>query len=138
MNKDLILKYLNDGYNCSQTIFMYFSKNYNIDIQIAANISKAFESGMFNGDTCGAVSGAYMVLGLHFSDLSRNDLNNKINYFNSLFKEKMSHIKCEELLGININIENNMQKALDSGKIQSICPNAIFTSIEILEKMITN
>lgn len=138
MNKEKIFNYLSDGYNCSQTVFMYFAEKYKISLKNAGAISKAFESGMFNGDTCGAVSGAYMILGLHFSDMKRNEFNKKINYFNNLFKSKMSYLKCEELLGININIENNMQKAIDNGKIHSICPNAVITAIEILETMINN
>lgn len=136
MDKEVILKNLKDGYNCSQTVLMYFSEKYKVDLQTAAAIAKGFESGMFMAKTCGAVSGAYMVLGLAFANLTREQLQQKVNAFNEAFQSKMFSLKCEELLGVNINIGNHLQEAYDSGKIPSTCPKAVMTAIEILENML--
>lgn len=141
MNSELVNKLMGDGYNCSQTVLLYFKDRFNLDENIAKRIAQGFESGMFNGSVCGAVSGAYMVLSLEYGDGSKNTrtlLKDKINEFLERFKKDESSIICEDLLGINIKEDENLQKAFNDGTIVKVCPKAITKSIEILEDMLKN
>lgn len=139
MNKKQIENYLQEGLNCSQTVLMYFHKRYDLSEKTASKIAQPFESGLFRGETCGAVSGAYMVLGLEYGsheENSRRIMKEKIEEYNKSFKEKMGTLQCEEILGINISTDENLMIAVEEKKIKEICPRAITASIEILEEMI--
>ncbi|MGO4988073.1 MAG: C_GCAxxG_C_C family protein [Gallicola sp.] len=139
MNKKQIENYLQEGLNCSQTVLMYFHKRYDLSEKTASKIAQPFESGLFRGETCGAVSGAYMVLGLEYGsheENSRRIMKEKIEEYNKSFKEKMGTLQCEEILGINISTDENLMIAVEEKKIEEICPRAITASIEILEEMI--
>lgn len=139
MNKKQIENYLQEGLNCSQTVLMYFHKRYDLSEKTASKIAQPFESGLFRGKTCGAVSGAYMVLGLEYGsheENSRRIMKEKIEEYNKSFKEKMGTLQCEEILGINISTDENLMIAVEEKKIEEICPRAITASIEILEEMI--
>ena len=138
-DKKKILDWMQEGYNCSQVVMMHFVDKTGIDLEIAKNISQPFELGHYNASTCGAVVAGLMVLGLlkgGMDDDSKVDLIKSSHIFTSKFKEQMGAINCVDLLGMNVNEGNNISKAFEEGKIQTICPKAIFTAIEILEEMI--
>lgn len=136
MDIDKIFDLIGEGYNCSQVVLMYFSDKLNLDVNIAKGIAKAFESGMFKGETCGVCSGAYIALGLKYHDVSRDEMHKIVDDFDSTFREKLNSNICEELLGINISSDENFKKAMSDGTIPNTCPNAIMTGIKILEEMI--
>ena len=51
-------------HNCAQSVLMAFTQSLNIDDETAYKLGSAFGSGMKTGITCGAITGALMVLGL--------------------------------------------------------------------------
>lgn len=93
------------GYNCSQAVFMAYSDLYNIDRETAAKLSTSFGGGMGRlREVCGAVSGMFMVLGLHYPATDVADKNAKtINYeavqrTANAFKTEMGSYICADLL----------------------------------------
>lgn len=50
-------------YNCAQSVLVPFAEEMGISQEQAYNLSAHFGSGMRHGSTCGALSGALMVLG---------------------------------------------------------------------------
>ena len=51
--------------NCAQAILSTFSEQFGLDRSLALRLAQGFGAGMaHSGRTCGAVTGAYMVLGL--------------------------------------------------------------------------
>lgn len=139
MIREKVMEIMGGGKNCSQTVLLYFAERFSLDKSMAEKISKAFESGMFKGDQCGAVSGALMVIGLAFSKESPDNralLKEKTEEFKLEFKKRMGSTVCEDLLGINISTDENLKEAFESGKIANTCPNAVINAIEILESML--
>lgn len=133
------MEYLTEGFNCSQTVLLYFYERYHLSKETAMSVSQPFESGLFKGDTCGAVTGAYMVLGLEYGsreEESRAKMKAKVEEFNKGFTEKMKTLQCEKILGINISTDENLKIAMEEKKIEEICPKAIMASIEVLEEML--
>ena len=55
-----------NGYACSQAILSEYCERFNLDVETALKLAAGFAGGMRYGGTCGVVTGAYMVLGLHF------------------------------------------------------------------------
>ena len=51
-------------YNCCQSILVPFAKEMGMTEEQAYNLGAHFGSGMRHGSTCGAVTGALMVLGM--------------------------------------------------------------------------
>ena len=109
-------KFLN-GYGCSQAVFTTFSEQLGIDETTALKISALFAGGMRIGETCGAVTGALMALGLKFSPDSCQILDNrKVTYkfaeeFYSKFLERHKSLKCKELMGIDISTPEGKAEA---------------------------
>lgn len=139
MNLDKFEYFIKNGYNCSQTVLCYFAEDFNLDNNVCKRISEAFESGMFSGEVCGAVSGAYMVLGLKFGSDSndhREIMQSKVLEFREKYKERLHTITCRELLGEDISTEKGIENILNQGLLEKVCPVAIKTSIEILEDML--
>ena len=67
MNKMEHAKQLRDitekHYNCAQSVLVPFAKEMGMSEEQASNIGAHFGAGMRHGSTCGALTGALMVLG---------------------------------------------------------------------------
>lgn len=107
------LTYFNDGYNCSQAVFMAYSDLYNMDKELAAKISSSFGGGMGRlREVCGAVTGMFMVLGLHYPATDVKDKAAKTNNYAAVqrtaaeFKQEMGSFICADLLKIKRAPEN--------------------------------
>ncbi len=56
-----------NGFNCSQSVLTAFAGDFDLDEVTALKVAGGFGAGMGRlMETCGAVSGAYMVLGLKY------------------------------------------------------------------------
>ena len=128
------------GNNCSQAVFTAFSEGYGIDKQTAQGLSCGFGGGMGRlGKTCGAVTGAYLVIGLACSKESTNDSDTKektyslIQKFDEEFKRRNQTTECSELLGINLLTDQSHEAKT---KVKTICPRLVNDSAEILESIL--
>ena len=139
MDQGRIQSMAEKGYNCSQQVFCYFAEGYGLDIDKAKRLSKALESGAMQGKTCGAVSGAYLVIGLEFSEdqvENRTLLKDKVDEFNKKFVDKQGKLSCKDLLGLDILTDQGYEKALEENLIEKVCRNSVISAIEILEDML--
>jgi len=93
------------GYNCSQAVFMAYADKYQIDRETAAKLATSFGGGMGRlREVCGAVSGMFFVLGLHYpftqpTDKVAKDANYKaVQRTAAEFKSVMGSYICADLL----------------------------------------
>ena len=57
-----------EGFNCSQAVVSAFAPELGLDRETALRVAAAFGGGMGRtGETCGAVSGALMVIGMQLA-----------------------------------------------------------------------
>ena len=77
MNIDEIKKLILEGFNCAQIVVTDFSKDFNIDEKKSKQIAACFGGGMGCGETCGALTGALMVIGLKYGNYLPNDLESR-------------------------------------------------------------
>ena len=94
-----------EGYNCSQSVVLAFSDVTGLDKDMSLRIASPFGGGMGRlREVCGAVSGAFIVIGsvMGYSDQTnpqlKKDLYAVIQEFAGIFKEKNGSIVCRELL----------------------------------------
>lgn len=135
MNEEKLNSILDSGASCSQVILLYFAEHFKTSEDELKEIGIAFEAGNFQAKTCGCVTGSYIVLGKLFSN-DKLLLKQKLIQFTEKFTKKNSSVICSELLDSDISQPENLAKAFESGKIEKVCPQAIKSSIEIIEELL--
>ncbi len=128
--KELGLQLHKEKYNCAQCVACTFKDKIDMDESAIFKAAEAFGFGMGSMETCGAVSGMALVIGLLNSDGNLENPTTKKVCYNLMaqatkeFKEKNSSIVCRELKGV------------DTGKVLRSCDGCIGDAIEILEGLL--
>ncbi|MBY9010932.1 MAG: C_GCAxxG_C_C family protein [Candidatus Lokiarchaeota archaeon] len=132
-----------DDFNCCQSIFGTYATHYGLDQDKALKISTGFGGGMAgSGGTCGAVTGAYMVIGLKDGmGLSKNTEAKEKTYqtikeFSNQFQEKNGSLICKELLGCAINTPEGRDYFSQNKLFEKICLQCVKNAAEILEDLL--
>ncbi len=131
-----------NGFNCSQAVLSSYSEQFGLDCGRALKVATGFGGGMRMGETCGAVTGAFMVLGLKYGNATAQDRQakektyEKITEFTNCFKARNGSVLCRELLGCDISTQEGQKKAREGSLFSSICPEMVKNAAEILEEML--
>lgn len=129
-------------YACSQAVISQFCEPLGLDQQTALRLAGGFAAGMRQGETCGAVTAAYMILGLKFcgddshTPLGRKKVNDAVVKFTSQFTVHHGSVSCKELLGCNIGTPEGMTQAKEQKLFVDRCPLFVQTTSEILDTML--
>jgi C_GCAxxG_C_C family probable redox protein len=131
-----------EGFNCSQAVLGSYCEQFGLDSEMACKVAAGFGGGMRMGETCGAVTGAFMVLGLKYGNTTAEDKEGKaktyerIKEYTSRFKSRNSSVMCRELLGCDVSTPEGVKKAQEDGLYDSVCPKLVQDAAEILEEML--
>jgi C_GCAxxG_C_C family probable redox protein len=131
------VEYFEEGYNCSQAIFATYGREFGIPLDQAFKIASGFGGGMRIDGTCGAVTGAFMVLGLKFAQ-GKDKPYDKIIKFAETFCKRNKSTDCQALIDYDIRTEEGMNKATNQGLFRTICSQLVRDSAEILEEMLAD
>ena len=143
MTKDKVLEAFDKGYDCCQVVFHYWAEKLGMDGTTAYKVSTGFGAGMLQGETCGAVIGAYMALGLKygFSDTGRAGEDQKVAsiiknvQFREKLLEKYPSTMCRELLGADFSTKEGMKKIKEKKMMTTFCPQLVADIMGILEEI---
>ena len=131
------------GFSCSQAVLSAYAEQLGLDKNNALKVSGTFGGGMAGmAETCGAVTGAFMVIGLKYGKIKPEDEESKrrayalVKEFVKKFKAKNSSIVCKELLGCDISTSQGMQEFKDKNFINLVCPKYVENAVEILEEIL--
>ena len=129
-----------NGLNCTQSILWAYWEGLGIDRDSALKIGMAFGGGIAKrGGTCGAVSGALMVLGLSFGSTDAKDIASKNNTyavaekFMKEFEARNNTSDCRELIGFDISQPFTPEKIKI---ISEKCPKFIRDAADIIEEIL--
>ena len=135
------LNLFNQGFNCSQSILAAFAKDYGMVEAQALKLATGLGGGMgCTARTCGAVTGAFLVIGLKYGSHKAEDKDSKartyakVREFIEEFQKKRGSIECKQLLGIDISSETGFAEARDRKLFKTICPRAVEEAEAILRK----
>jgi len=135
----------NKGFSCSQAILSTYSPELGINRKTAFKVSGAFGGGMARmAETCGAVTGAFMVIGLKYGKTKVNDEKAKdktyslVKKFVNRFKAKNKSIICKELLGCDISTAKGVRIFKEKNFISTRCPKFVQDSAEIVEEILSD
>ena len=94
------------------------------------------------GETCGAVTGAFMVIGLKHgrtkadTNRGRDEAYDLVERFVKEFNARNNTIICRELLTCDIRTPEGMKKIKKENLFRTRCPKFIQDAAEILEEML--
>jgi C_GCAxxG_C_C family probable redox protein len=135
------LELFKSGYHCSQAVLAAFSEDLELSQEIALKIACPFGGGLGGyGRTCGALTGAMMVVGLKHGSTKVTDLDakklsrEKTRQLIETFEKVHGTSNCNELVGFN---RSNMSGAELMAKLphfHSICPKYLETVVSFLEE----
>ena len=129
------------GINCTQAVLAACGTAHGIEREDAMRLGGAFGSGMNMGETCGAVTGALMVLGLRHAKvtgagfLTRDRTAAATLAFVERFKERNGSVSCKELLGCDLGTPEGRAAARRDGSFKKRCPKFVRDAAEILDEM---
>jgi C_GCAxxG_C_C family probable redox protein len=120
-----------------------FGDQLGLERELALKVAGAFGGGMARmGETCGAITGALMVIGLKYGmtkakDEKARDKTYKLaQEFATRFKERHGSVVCRELLGYDLGKPEERKLALEKGLFTSLCPEFVQDAAEIVKKLL--
>ena len=132
-----------EGFSCSQAVLEAFSEALGLDRDTALKISQSFGGGMAHrGETCGAVTGAFMVIGLQYGRIKAEDSKAKektyatVHEFIKRFEARHDSIVCKDILGYDVSKDDEFQQAVEKEIFQTTCPKLVQSAAEICQDLL--
>ena len=131
------------GLNCAQSVVVAFADDLDFDKNTVSNIVVGFGGGMGKlQETCGAVTGAFMVLGMYNSAKYQDNMALKnatyqmIRLVDAKFKSTHQTTNCRSLLQCDLNSEEGHAYAVENKLFEKICEKCIADAVCIVEELI--
>ena len=135
-----VLESFASGFYCSQAMLSTYCEDLGLDKETALKISCGMAAGMARlSSTCGAVTGAYLVISLKHGNRLPGDKEALektfalIQEFDRRFVEKHGSTNCRELLGVDLRYGD---KALAGERVTALCSGFVKDAAEILESVL--
>jgi C_GCAxxG_C_C family probable redox protein len=132
-----------EGFNCSQSVIATYGPEFGLDRRSAADVALAFGGGIAHtGQTCGAATGALMVIGLAVArkGLPLPEAKKKAyalgGEFLARFRALLGSTDCLTLIGCRLDTPEGMKQAVEKGLFRTVCPKLIRAAAEILEELL--
>jgi C_GCAxxG_C_C family probable redox protein len=140
---DLASTCFKEGFSCSQAVLFACSGRFGLDRETALRVSGAFGGGMARtGNTCGAVTGAFMVIGLRHGMTKAEDNKAKektyelAREFTVRFTSRNKSIVCRELLGHDLSTHEGREAVKEKKLATTLCPKFVQDAVEIVEEIV--
>jgi len=141
--EDKAIDSFKSGLNCTQSVLTAYSDDLNFDNHLALRMACGFGAGMGRlQETCGAVTGSFMVLGIYNckKHSANNDRKEKtyemIQRFTDRFKANHGATDCKSLLNCDLRTGEGRQYAHDKQLYEIVCEKCISDSIRMIEELI--
>ncbi|WP_100065450.1 C-GCAxxG-C-C family protein [Miniphocaeibacter massiliensis] len=112
----------------------YYAEDIGISKELFTNMGSLLGAGLNSANICGAVSAAYLILGVKYGS-NKKIVKEKMKEFNEEFLYLNSSKECKELLGEDVTLPGIREKLVENGIKDKVCPRAVSTSINILKKL---
>ena len=136
-------RHFGDGFSCSQAVLGAYGGRFGLPREIAFRLAEGFSGGMAGlGKTCGAVTGAMLVLGLAHGrtrpddDAAKMATAKSVRRLVSRFEARHGSVACRDLLGCEIDTPDKLQMARDRGLFRTVCPAFVQSAAAILDELL--
>ena len=131
------------GFNCAQSVLSVFAEDLGLSKSDALRVAGAFGGGMAcMGNVCGAVTGAFMAIGLvHAKTAETEDAEKAKGYalvrqFTEKFTARHGTLQCRDLINMELSTDEGMAKALASGVFATKCVMYVEDAVAILDELL--
>jgi C_GCAxxG_C_C family probable redox protein len=131
------------GLNCAQAVFSSHADQLGLDRDTALKVASAFGGGMARlGNTCGAVTGALMAIGLRHGTNDGDDEKAKetcyllARRFVDEFTSRHGSIRCNTLVGHDVSVPEERAAAKEEGIFATLCPKLVRDAAEIVGQIL--
>jgi len=141
--QEMAAEYFSSGFNCAQSVLSTYANRFNIDEELSKRISCGVGGGMGKlQETCGAVTGAIMVISLYNCEKYEDNDDRKahtysmVREFDARFKEIYGTTNCKSIIKTDINTEEGYGYAIDNNLFEEVCSKCVTDSVSILEDIL--
>jgi C_GCAxxG_C_C family probable redox protein len=124
-------------------VFSSFAPALGIGVTESLKITSGFGAGIcYKGEICGAVSGAYMALGLKYGRWQSEDAEAKektyalMREFDGQFIARNGSLYCNKLLEGDMSTPEGRKQINDAHRFKTHCPRFVKDAAEIAKKLI--
>ena len=139
--KETAKQVFQNGFNCAQAVLVSFSSELGIDRETALRISSGFGAGMGRlQNTCGAVAGAYMVIGYLHGKFKEDDYESREKAYSLIrsFARDFNRIhrsdNCSILLDCDLNTEEGAAEFKEKNYHETRCLKYVQDAVQLLEE----
>ncbi len=132
------------GFNCAQSVFSAFAPSYGMEEREALRIASGFGAGMARlQEVCGAVTGAFMVIGAANGDevpadhTARKKTYEDVRTFDRRFREIHGSILCRDILGVDMNTKEGQRTIKEKDLFNTVCAKCVRDAAEIVEGLVS-
>ena len=130
------------SHNCAQAVVSVFAKENGVDANTVLHMAAGFGSGMGGKQlTCGAITGAYMALGLKYGTKNNDNVSTKtivkekIATFDNTFIKKHKATTCRELTGCDLSTAEGQEFFVDNKVKDNVCSICVADAILLVTKL---
>jgi C_GCAxxG_C_C family probable redox protein len=138
---DIAERIFRDDHNCCQAVLASMAPDLGLDRGTAVRLGTGFGGGMGRmGGVCGAVTGAFLVLGLRYGDPdtlceSKEHVYGLVRSLVEEFRGLHGSILCRELLGCEIGTPEGMAEAREKGLFDTLCVRFVRDTVDIAGRL---
>jgi C_GCAxxG_C_C family probable redox protein len=132
-----------EHFSCSQAVLSAYCERHGLERELALKLADGFGGGFGGmGKTCGAVTGAMMVIGLgHGRTLAADSAAKlataqRVRQLLTRFEERHGTVVCRELIGCDLDTPAKVQSARERGLFDTVCLGLVRSAAEILEELL--
>jgi C_GCAxxG_C_C family probable redox protein len=131
-----------EGANCAQAMLSTYGPALGLDADVAMRIGAPLGGGLARlGRTCGAVTGAIILIGLLHSRARASSSNGRHSVYDVAatfvqeFEARSGSTLCRELLGCDLATEAGRRRADEEGLHSKVCPNLVRDAAQLFEQL---
>ncbi|MEI6124401.1 MAG: C-GCAxxG-C-C family protein [Bacteroidota bacterium] len=138
------LETFSSQYNCAQSVLSVFAEELGLTKDLALKLSCPFGAGLaFRQETCGAISGSIMAIGLKYGNGISGSVADKETAYDMTthliteFKKLHKTICCRELLdGMDMSTPEGIARLHEMDMFRKRCAAYVEDAVRITEKII--
>jgi C_GCAxxG_C_C family probable redox protein len=140
--EEIAVESFGEGLNCAQSVVVSFADEMNFDRNLGLSMSCGFGGGMGRlQETCGAATGAFMILGVHtckkLTDIKQRK---EVTYagiqeFSEKFKAIHGTMNCKSLINCDLRTEEGHRYLKEHNLSKTVCEKCITDAVRIIEEI---
>jgi C_GCAxxG_C_C family probable redox protein len=130
------------GFNCSQSVFVAYAPEFGLDRDNALRVAAAFGGGIGrSGATCGVLTGALMALGMKYGMVQADPQKKEQMYtiasqFMAEFRRRHGALNCKELIGCDLSTAEGRQQARERNTHHAVCVQLVADACAQLDEIL--